>query len=552
MKNGTGIGVLELMQGFPVQHRDSVNLAGAVVAVFIASLISLVLYRLYFHPLRSLPGPLIAKVTSFYNTFHIVKCDEARNMHVLHERYGQVVRYGPNHVSIRSPEAVRKLYTVSTHTRKADSYLAFPRDPNKASLFSAIDKGVHARKRRILRYGFSDSALKDAESIVKKYVSILCKCLEFLDDDDGEGRSAHEKTATWAWSTPKNFSTWINRYSFDLSSHLSLSRSFSMMESSQNRNMVDIIHENMWAENVTGSSIRILQQWKLKKLLYKSISSSKPFDDFVEEGATARVRAKLDGIDKHTKDFVFWLTDRLDGDSNEHLSMDELKEEIILLITAGGDTSSTTISAAMYYLLHSESKLQRLQKEIRSVFASAEDISFANGTGSCVYLRACIDEALRLAPPAGSVLRRQVEPGGVVVGEFVYPSGTNIGVPVFSMHHDASYFPDPFMFQPERWIPGETLADGTIVSVEMVKRASSAFLPFSAGTRSCIGRPLAYMQMQVLYATLLWKYDVRLCRERWLNGKKSGLGLDQTKEYELADIFTSWKDGPLVEVKRRM
>lgn len=205
----------------------------------------------------------------------------------------------------------------------------------------------------------------------------------------------------------------------------------------------------------------------------------------------------------------------------------------------------------MYYLLHDQAKLERLQREVRNTFAKVEDISFAGGTTPCLYLRACLDEALRMAPPAGSVLRRQVEPSGAIIDNKVYPSGTNIGVPVFSMHHDPLYFPDPFMFQPERWIPGETLADSTLVTPELVKRASSAFLPFSAGTRSCIGKPLAYMQMQVLYATLMWKFDLRLCQDRWVNGKRSGKGPDQTKEYELVDIFTSWKNGPLIEVKGR-
>ncbi|POR32440.1 Putative benzoate 4-monooxygenase cytochrome p450 [Tolypocladium paradoxum] len=402
-------------------------------------ILGLAIHRLLFHPLRSHPGPLLAKLTSFYNTFHIIRMDEARNLHNLHEKYGPVVRYGPNHVSIRSPDGVRMLYTNSTYTRKADSYLAFPRNPDKASLFSSINKQDHARKRRALRHGFSDSALKDAEVIVKKHVAMLYRCLELLPDDDGEGHSleSKESRAARGWSTPKNYSTWINRYSFDLSSDLSLSRSLDMMGSVTNRHIVDVIHDNIVTE------------------------------------------------------------------------------------------------------------------EVRRVFSSEELITFTGGTSSCPYLHACIDEALRMAPPAGSVLRRQVEPSGVVINDFVYPPGTNIGVPVFALHHDSRYFPDPFKYQPERWIPDETLADGTVVTPELVKRANSAFLPFSAGTRSCIGKPLAYMQMQVLYATLLYKYDFRLCQERWVNGRRSGTGPDPTEEYELLDIFTSWKNGPLVEVKLR-
>lgn len=206
----------------------------------------------------------------------------------------------------------------------------------------------------------------------------------------------------------------------------------------------------------------------------------------------------------------------------------------------------------LYYLLHNPLKLAKLQAEVRSAFATVEDIRFGSELHSCTYLRACIDEALRMAPPAGSVLRREIEPEGVQIHDFHYPGGTNIGVPVFAIQHDPAYFSDPFSYQPERWIAGKKMKNGTLVTPESVRRASGAFVSFSAGARSCIGRPLAYMSIQILYATMMHKYDVRLCPERWINGTQSGQGPDYTDEYELKDIFTSWKSGPLVELRARV
>lgn len=97
----------------------------------------------------------------------------------------------------------------------------------------------------------------------------------------------------------------------------------------------------------------------------------------------------------------------------------------------------------MYYLLHDPEKLQKLQAEIRQTFSSVEEIGLGSALNSCTYLRACIEEALRIAPPAGSVLRREVEMGGVHVDGLYIPGGTNVGVPVSAMHHDAAYFPSP-------------------------------------------------------------------------------------------------------------
>lgn len=152
------------------------------------------------------------------------------------------------------------------------------------------------------------------------------------------------------------------------------------------------------------------------------------------------------------------------------------------------------------------------------------------------------------------MLRREVEPDGVRVDDqnLFIPGGTTVGVPVSAMHHDATFFPDPYKYQPERWIVGSTLADGTVVTPEFVKRASNVFLPFSAGTRGCIGKPLAYLGISILYSTMLFQYDLRLCPDKWANGHKGGLGPDPTDKYEVEDIFTSWKNGPLIQLRPRV
>ncbi|GJC89905.1 cytochrome P450 monooxygenase apf7 [Colletotrichum liriopes] len=442
----------------------------------------LTIYRIFFHPLRSYPGPLIGRISGFYHTYHALKKDQARNLERLHEKYGTIVRYGPNHISLRSAEAVKMLYTNSRYVRKADSYLAFPRNPENASLFSCISKQVHARKRRILRHGFSDSALKSAEITIKKHVNTFCRCLEFLQNDSQEGDAVcgNATPLLGQWSRPKNFSDWINRFTFDVSSDLSFSKTFDTMRYATNRHVIKILHTTLWADNVTGTSMKLFHTWRLKWLLFSyHVRSTVTFDSFILEASNDRMSKVVDS----KKDFMFWLTGAVDPSTGDTFSMEELVEEAILLITAGSDTTSTAISSTMFYLLHNTDKLAKLQSEIRNVFTSTEQIQFSNDLQSCTYLRACINEGLRLSPPAGSVLHRQVEPSGVQVGEHFFQEGVNIGVPVFALHHDEEYFSDPFSFQPERWIVGETLKDGTIITPESLRHSSSAFMAFSAGTR---------------------------------------------------------------------
>jgi hypothetical protein len=147
------------------------------------------------------------------------------------------------------------LYTNSRYTRKADSYLAFPRNPETASLFSQINKQTHARKRRLLRHGFSDAALRAAETTIKRHVAMLCQCLEHLNNDEQEGCDIGSPylLPRGDWSQPKNFSAWINRFTFDVSSDLSFSKSFGMMKYAQHRKIIKIVHETLFKDNVVSS-----------------------------------------------------------------------------------------------------------------------------------------------------------------------------------------------------------------------------------------------------------------------------------------------------------
>ena len=117
---------------------------------------------------------------------------------------------------------------------------------------------------------------------------------------------------------------------------------------------------------------------------------------------------------------------------------------------AGSDTVATALTATLLYCLHYPKTLCRLQDEIRSVFADLDEKRSSQHLDSCHYLRACINEALRLSPPVGALLPREVFAGGLNVDDHHFPEGFDIGVPHYALHHNELYYPDPFVFKPER------------------------------------------------------------------------------------------------------
>lgn len=159
---------------------------------------------------------------------------------------------------------------------------------------------------------------------------------------------------------------------------------------------------------------------------------------------------------------------------------------------------------------------------------------------------ACIEEALRRIAPVPSHLPRVVLSGGMEIDGEHIPHGTVVGVPMYSIHHEPTYYPEPFTFRPERWIES---ADNPPESVALARKA---FNPFSIGTRQCSGRNLAYLQLKLTLAYILWRFDMRLAPDepgRGAGHKGLGVGREREDEYQMWDGLGFGRDGPMVEFK---
>lgn len=140
----------------------------------------------------------------------------------------------------------------------------------------------------------------------------------------------------------------------------------------------------------------------------------------------------------------------------------------------GSDNSSTAISATRFYTCQHRIVLRQLQKELSDTFASAKDIK-PGFVESCVYLRACIDEAMRLCPPNPTIIPRLVGPGGINVLDQHISEGLYVGVSKFSTNRNKGYFERLYDLVAERWIADHV----TGRSEESINRAQVAVQPFS-------------------------------------------------------------------------
>ena len=217
----------------------------------------------------------------------------------------------------------------------------------------------------------------------------------------------------------------------------------------------------------------------------------------------------------------------------------------------GGSTVATTMSGIFFYLSRNSDAYARLAAEIRTTFSSGTDIRQGPQLSSCKYLRAVIDETMRLPPSTLAVAWREQEAASIAAGErfivdgHVIPPGTQVGLSNFSLQHDATYFPEPFAFRPERWLPLESETADQKVGRDSMRRA---FVPFSVGECSCAGKPMAYLEMSLVIAKTMWYFDfAKAPGEAGRLGEGSPERTDgrvRTGEFQLQDGAVVGHDGP--------
>lgn len=148
-----------------------------------------------------------------------------------------------------------------------------------------------------------------------------------------------------------------------------------------------------------------------------------------------------------------------------------------------------------------------------------------------------------MSPPVGAILPRIVLSGGLEVLDQNIPPGTVVGCPIYALHHHETFVPDPFTYNPSRWIAGEPH-----VTTATLEGLHSVFSPFSIGPRGCIGKPMAYMELMLTLARLLHGYDMKLAPGNLgrvgEGAPGSGAGRERRCEFQMKDIFVSSKSGP--------
>jgi cytochrome P450 len=198
------------------------------------------------------------------------------------------------------------------------------------------------------------------------------------------------------------------------------------------------------------------------------------------------------------------------------ISKHETSAQCMDLIFAGTDSTGMNLATTFFQLARHAEKHSRLHQELLNAPPTAD-------LQTLPYLRAVIRESLRISMANPTRLPRVVPTNGWSFAGYSFPSGTNVGCALHTLHFNPAIYAAPFDFRPERWLDD---TEDNMVTPEM----NRDHIPFGLGTRSCIAKNLAMAELyagvsKVVLSGVLdgASTDVeRIEIDEWFNSKVKG------------------------------
>jgi cytochrome P450 len=479
--------ILEHVLGVAGAHPILTAILGPIALLLIRSI-----YRISVHPLSNIPGPLLPKTTSLWLHYHAYIGDEASTIRKLHATYGDFVRVSPNEVDISDADAIQPIYVSKGGFPKATCYANFDIDGHK-TIFSTTDHEHRAARAKAVVPLFSTKALRENEKAIWGCVDRMIERLKL------ESKSKR----------PVNV--------------LNLARSLA----------VDAVSTHLFRENYDGVSEQ-----------GPTLSVSAFVDAFVAVGRFFYLPTTLFvwlewaitkwQFDRETDDsmmivdkFVSNLVSNTTPKSLTYpgrllavgISDSEVKAQCKDLVFAGTDSTGMNLATIMRNLALCPEKYEKLKREVNDNAVRGSD---AQEVQSLPYLNAVVREALRISMANPTRLPHVVPAGGWTFKGAHFPAGTIVGCSGYELHFNHNIFPNPTDFVPERWL-------------EATDDMSKYWFAFGAGSRACIARNLATLELQ--FAT------ERLARSNALEGAKA-----VQDSVEIYEWFNSKVKGEKIEL----
>ncbi|XP_058449379.1 uncharacterized protein LOC131429329 [Malaya genurostris] len=187
------------------------------------------------------------------------------------------------------------------------------------------------------------------------------------------------------------------------------------------------------------------------------------------------------------------------GENVGTLSLNEVVAQAFVFFLGGFETSSTTMSYCLYELSLNEDIQDKARQCVKDAVAKHGGLNY-DAVMDMDYIEQCINESLRKYPPGANLIRSVTKDYLVPDTDTIFKKGMSVMIPVYAIHHDAEYYPDPERYDPERFSIDES-----------AKRKPFTFMPFGEGPRICIAARFGLLETKIGLATLLLNFSFSRC-----------------------------------------
>ncbi|KAI1861857.1 hypothetical protein JX265_009360 [Neoarthrinium moseri] len=476
--------------------------------IFLASLIVTLTWLLitqFNDPLRKYPGPFIARYTNLWRLYQVTRGDSHLRWEALHRKYGPVVRVGPNLLDLDHPSLVKTIYNnfdgkfIKNNFYRASS--AIVNGKITYNIFSMKDPKEHARQRRPIDKFYTMKGILSLEDHVNDMVGKLCSEID--------SRFAKQGVVC-------DLGEWIGFYAWDVVGKVTFSQPFGYMQHGRDFDGTLAIADKSIDYFSLVSQMPFLDHWLDKNPVMRV---GPPGFGNITRISLEHLAARYKGTDGAYHDVA--RPDFLDrfieakGSDGDVVDDGQIISYLMINMIAGADTTAVAIRSLIYHVLKHPGAKAKLVSEIRSSLPSpdkASPIAFA-AAKALPYLEAAVRESQRIFPSVGLTLERVVPASGLALpgcdGARV-PGGVHVGINPYVVQRTPGsvWGAAPDAFDPGRWLraPGES-EDG---HAARLRAMNAADLSFGGGSRGCIGKNLALVELYKVVATLFARYDMEL------------------------------------------
>ncbi|XP_071631414.1 cytochrome P450 4g15-like isoform X2 [Temnothorax longispinosus] len=460
-------------------------------------------------PLTWPPELMVEKVIEFY------------------EKYGGTggAYFGTKTVAfITDPQDIEIILSSSVHIDKAKEYEYFKPWLGDGLLITKGDKW--RRHRKVIASTFHMNILKtfvplfyensiDLVNRLRDKVGKKFDCHDYLsavtvdiltETAMGVKKEKRQKTGYEYAMAVMKLSDIIHRRQYNVLLRYDMLYKYSKFAKLQEKllNIVHTLTEHVIKEKAKDFEEKLVKDQQVKEVQnVKPMEKSNPTENTEHAKNKAAnymhyVRDDLDDIDENDvgeKKRHAFLEMMLELKKNGQMTDEEIWEEVNTIMFEGHDTTAAGSSFALCVLGNHPDIQARVHEELDTIFGDSDRQCTFQDTLKMKYLERVIMETLRLFPPVPAIARYLNE--DVKIGDYILPKSTTVLIVQFITHRLEKYYPNPTVFNPDNFLPEI-----------MQQRHYYAYIPFSAGPRSCVGRKYAMLKLKVLLSTILRNYRI--------------------------------------------